>query len=87
MSAVPTKAWFVAAIYHPKEPTVATAEVSLVNNAITNTIHLWDATDANAGVRAIKQWNVPALVKALAFSIDGGALLPLAPTVLLGCGR
>ena len=74
LSAVPANGWIIAAVYHPKQPIVATAEVSLVNNALISTIHLWDATDASAGVRAIKQWNVSAQVKALAFSIGGGAL-------------
>ncbi|MGA2483770.1 MAG: WD40 repeat domain-containing protein [Candidatus Acidiferrales bacterium] len=72
LSAVPSSGWPVAAIYHPSEPTIATAEVD--RDGRGSTIRIWASQGDRAKPVEKRHWKVPGQVKGLAFSIGGAAL-------------
>jgi len=72
LDSIPIAGWLVAAIVHPKEQVIATAELDAPNYT-DSTVRIWKIENGKVN-RKVKHWQVPGVVKDLAFSISGSAL-------------
>lgn len=70
---VSTQGGLVAAVCHPAEHVVATAEFD--DSLTASTIRIWDTQDAHAKPKDKRHWSVPGQIKGLAFSKRGDLLV------------